>query len=46
MFFDRSNNFKLEGNYTAGIVVDPESFPHMDHKQAVRWKEIQENVCL
>ncbi|KAH9726233.1 ADP-ribosyl cyclase/cyclic ADP-ribose hydrolase [Citrus sinensis] len=26
-----------------GIVVDPESFPHMDHKQAVRWKEIQEN---
>ncbi|GAY69005.1 hypothetical protein CUMW_268620, partial [Citrus unshiu] len=25
------------------IVVDPERIPHMDHKLAVRWQQIQEN---
>ncbi|KAH9726177.1 ADP-ribosyl cyclase/cyclic ADP-ribose hydrolase [Citrus sinensis] len=31
------------GNSTAGIVEDIQRIPHMDHKLAVRWQEIQEN---
>ena len=46
MFFDQSNNFKLEGNSTAGIVEDALRIQHMGHVLAVRWKEIREKVSL
>ena len=50
MFFDRSNNFKLEGNSTAGIVEDTLRIQHTNHTPAVRWQEIWQedwlNVCL
>jgi len=50
IFFDRSNNFKLEGNSTAGIVEDTLSIQHTNYMPAVRWQEIWQevwlNVCL
>ena len=45
MFFDQSNNFKLEGNSTAGIIEDSQRTEHMGHVAAARWKEVREKVC-
>ena len=43
MIFDRSNTFKLEGNFTAGIVEDA---LRIQNTLVIRWQEIQEKVCL
>ncbi|GAY66867.1 hypothetical protein CUMW_252260 [Citrus unshiu] len=31
---------------SSGIVEDVQRIPHMDHKLAVRWQEIQENTVM
>ena len=42
MFFNQSNNFKLEGNYTTGIGKDVQRIQHMSHALAARWEEVLE----